>query len=507
MKLRKNIVISLITVMTLYLTACGNPQAQNVSGQEVTNGTEMQAETSVEQESTDYGEVVTGSSDIEISETETFEMEKDEADESHSSDVPAFEEDVSQEDLKTNAKLEETVLVEENDIKITITGMEYTGNGIELKLMLENNSDKDLSFLSGTGSYSCNAINGYMMDGGYLNVKIPAGKKANETVCFRGDELSLYGITEIADIQLGFTLRDENYADVYIGPRQVRTDAADSYDYETDTYFQTMSNGIWEKLYKCTIDYWAEEELYNQDSVRIISEALMTNQDGEKIVLIEVQNDSDEQIDVITSDIMVNGLMICDFTWSGDYINPKTRRVIALPLFSMLDEPYWEVFDLLDIGDFTFSITLCSFDDEVISESQEINMVISKEVMAPDDTGTELYNENRIRIISKGLYEDTFLYSDDIHILFLVENLSNEAIYIDDSYESLSVNGFITDCYSRRCKVPSGKYTFIDMEMQASSLEDNGITDIEDIAEVDMVFEIRNEDYKRLAEPRVTMTY
>lgn len=498
MRRKKSITISLFTVLVLSLTACGKPQNQDAAGQESSGGEEPWVGASVLQESADYENVET-----EVSESETAEAETGEND---SQNMSAFEEALPG-DLKSNAALEETVLVDENDVRITITGMDYTDDSIELKLMLENNSGKTLSFLSGTGNYNCNAVNGYMVDQGYLNAKISAGKKANETIRFDKEELFLYGITEIADIQLGFALMDESYEDIYIEPRRVCTDIADSFDYGADTYRQTVDSGIWEKNYNCTVDYWAEEELYNQGGVRVISEALMTNKDGGKNILLEVRNDSEEQIGVISSDIAVNGLMICDSAWSGDYINSGTCRVIALPLFSMLEEPYWEAFNLSDIGNVEFSLSLCSLDGEVIAAPQEINISMAEDIMAPDDTGDELYSENGIRIVSKGLYEDTFSYSDDIHMLFLVENLSSETIYIDDSYESLSVNGFMTDCYTLRCEVPSGKYAFIDVEMWASSLEDNGITCIEDIAEVEIDFEIEDGDYDRIADPTVSITY
>lgn len=490
MKKRKNTVILLIAAMVLSLAACG--KQQDVLRQEESESEETQVESLVSQESL-YSEESEGQTE-----------------ESDSQETAVFEdkvEDVSVEDLKTTASLEETILVDENDIKITVTGMEYTEYDIKLKLMLENNSDKSLSFTSGSAGYSCNAVNGYMVDEGYLNVDIAAGKKANESISFSRDELSLYGITEIADIQLGFVIRDEDFNRVYIGPRQVRTSVADSYDYEEDTYRQLVSSGAWEKLFKCTIDYFAEEELYHQDGVKIISEALMTNKDGEKLILLEVQNDSEDLVTVGSSDIMVNGLMIYDYTWSIDFVNPKARRIISLPVFSMLDEPYREAFNILDIGEFTFSFALYNSDIEKITEPQEIGITISEKTAAIDDTGDELYNENGIRIISKGLFEDTLSYIDDIHMCLLIENSSPEKVSIDGSYNSLSVNGFMTDFYSRGWKVPSGKYAFADITIRASSLEDNGITSIEDITEIEITFDIKDEDYDAIAKPVILISY
>lgn len=56
------------------------------------------------------------------------------------------------------ATMEETVLVDEKDVKITATAFQGTSYQVELFLAIENNSDADLSFSSGTMGYSCNSV-------------------------------------------------------------------------------------------------------------------------------------------------------------------------------------------------------------------------------------------------------------------------------------------------------------------------------------------------------------
>ena len=58
--------------------------------------------------------------------------------------------DIRTESFKTAANIEETVLVDENDIKITATELNYTDYSVELGLLIENNSSVNLSFTSGT---------------------------------------------------------------------------------------------------------------------------------------------------------------------------------------------------------------------------------------------------------------------------------------------------------------------------------------------------------------------
>lgn len=86
------------------------------------------------------------------------------------------------EPFNRNATLDETVLVDEGGIEITATGLTYTDYSAELALTIDNNSGKNLSFVSGSLGYSCNSINGYMIDGGYLNCDVANGKRRTRSL-------------------------------------------------------------------------------------------------------------------------------------------------------------------------------------------------------------------------------------------------------------------------------------------------------------------------------------
>ena len=187
-----------------------------------------------------------------------------------------------------SATLEETVLVDESDVKITATGLKYTAYDVKLSLAIENNSDQNLSFYSGTLGYSCNSVNGYMVDDGYLNADIAAGKKSNETVSFSVDELTLLGISDIADIELGFHITADRYNDYLLtGPRQLRTSIADSYDYKADTYRQSIVDNI--SALGSTVDCDSEEVVFDQKGIRVVSQTLVTNSSGKQALLVEAE--------------------------------------------------------------------------------------------------------------------------------------------------------------------------------------------------------------------------
>lgn len=64
--------------------------------------------------------------------------------------------DIGTKSFSCEGIIEETVMVDESDIKITATDLCYTDYAVQLNLTIENNSDKDLSFVSGSIGYSCN---------------------------------------------------------------------------------------------------------------------------------------------------------------------------------------------------------------------------------------------------------------------------------------------------------------------------------------------------------------
>ena len=401
-----------------------------------------------------------------------------------------------------SATIEETVLVDESDIKITATGIKYTAYDVKLSLAIENNSDQDLSFYSGTSGYNCNSINGYMVDNGYLNADIAAGKKSNETVSFSVDELTLLGFDDIADIELGFNITNSNYDDyLQTGPRQIKTSIADSYNYETDTYRQAIVNSM--SALGFTLDCNSEETVFDQKGIRVVSQTLATNSSGEQALLVEVENVSSDMVYVSVGNISMNGLGVQSGNWSTDWISAGKRRIIAMNLSNML-ESYRAAFGLEDVGQVTYTFEPKDSDRDTLVVPQTLTLTVPGGNTSYDSSGEELYQEDGIRIASKGLAPDSFELSDDIHLLLLVENSTSEQLTFDVDYDSVSADGYMTDfiCYSRT--VAPGSSGVLDVELMGSALEENGIAALESISEVELTVEVKNDNYKTVAKPVVT---
>ena len=68
--------------------------------------------------------------------------------------------------------IEETVLIDNQDVKITAKELVYTDYSADLKLLVENRTDKTLTFSSGKYSKKRNSVNGYMNNDAFFSCKL-----------------------------------------------------------------------------------------------------------------------------------------------------------------------------------------------------------------------------------------------------------------------------------------------------------------------------------------------
>lgn len=182
--------------------------------------------------------------------------------------------------------IDETVLVDESGIKITAKSLDVDGMlGSELKLLIENDSGKDLTFQCLSAS-----INGYMVET-IMSVDVVNGKKANDSIVFMDSDLELCGISSIADIDLVFNVFDTNDWDTYLktGHIQLKTSIADSFEYSYDD---------------------SGDLAYEGNGIRIVVKGLSDESFLGSNIIVYIENTSDTDITVQTRGVSVNGFMI-----------------------------------------------------------------------------------------------------------------------------------------------------------------------------------------------------
>lgn len=161
-----------------------------------------------------------------------------------------------------------------------------------------------------------------------------------------------------------------------------------------------------------------------------------TKADAEAVLATNPQN-------VIIGGRYQHVLRVCDSTWSYDTINPGKTEIVDIVLSSVLEPEYWDIYGIQEVGNVALKVSFKDGDNKEFSETALLSIDIPGTDASFSIDGTEVYNGNGIRIISKGVYADPSGYSDDLHVLLVAENTSGKTLILHDVYDSLSINDYI----------------------------------------------------------------
>lgn len=233
-----------------------------------------------------------------------------------------------------------------------------------------------------------------------------------------------------------------------------------------------------------------EQELINQDGIVITAKEYVTDNiwgDGIKLVL---ENNSDKTVTVGCNALIVNNYMITDLFVAEVAPGKKSNEVMYLSNTELkaagIDtvgqvEIYFHVYDSASYDNIFDSGCV------TIKTSEFANMDTT-----PEDMGTELYNENGIRIVGKAVDENSFWGTA---ILLYCENTSGKNVGI--SVEEMSINGFMMSPLFSTI-IYDQKMSLDEITVLSTELETNGIDEIE---EVELKFHIYDVDsYNTIAD-------
>lgn len=202
--------------------------------------------------------------------------------------------------------IDEQVLFEQDGIVVTAT--EYVtdsmwGDGI--KLLLENNSDKNIVV-------GCNAliVNDYMITD-LFSSEIAAGKKSNETLYLSSTQLEAAGIENVGKIEIYFHVYDSStYATVF------------------DTECVTIQTSEYANMDTMPND--AGTELYNQGGIRIIGKTVDENSFWGTAILLYIENNLGKNVGISVDDMSINGFMMSPFFSTIVYDGKKAINDITV---------------------------------------------------------------------------------------------------------------------------------------------------------------------------------
>ena len=164
------------------------------------------------------------------------------------------------------------------------------------------------------------------------------------------------------------------------------------------------------------------------------------------------------------------------------------------------------IYGINEVGSVALSLNQLDPNGNYIAEERSIEIMVPGVDTGYDAAGEEVYRNNGLRIVAKTILEDSSEYSSDMYVLMLAENTSGRTLTIDDTYDSLSVNGYMTDYSFYSAELADGESAALEIRLQESSLEENQIASVSDISEIEVGFEIKA-DRDIIDEPTVLIQF
>lgn len=204
----------------------------------------------------------------------------------------------------------ETVLYDADGIVVTATGYEDGWMGPEIKVLVENNSTKNV--LITTDSVS---VNGYMMPYASLYAEVAAGKKSNESLTIMSSELDQAGIETVAEMQFYIKVSD-----------------ADSWDSLATSDLITLNTSA-AGLEQPVDD--SGDVLYDSNGIKVVCKGLKQDIIWDGTIVFYMENNSGKPITVYAENVSVNGFMEDAGLWSD--LRDGTRIIDGMSLLDLSD--------------------------------------------------------------------------------------------------------------------------------------------------------------------------
>lgn len=292
--------IAFIAALCLCMTAfvgCGEMDKMMDAAKEAAesvleeqNGKSTTQEETIEEES----------SEEETTEEATEESQEETTEEAAEELTEAETEEESEEESEKEtepAQVSEGVLYESENVRITFTGEEESYGDYDLKLKIENLTDKKITVSAENISI------GKAMVEGYLYAEISAGKTANEEMSFYEEDLKINNIDKLGTVECSFIIRD------------------------SDTYETIEESGYVSLKLRDVSDYKRNEGkvVCDADGIKVTYVGIIEDEFFGNYIMFEVENTTGKDVTVSAEDVSVDDVMTDGFLYvdvrDGMYAN------------------------------------------------------------------------------------------------------------------------------------------------------------------------------------------
>ena len=240
----------------------------------------------------------------------------------------------------------ETVLYEADGIKVTAKSLADGLLGTEVKLLIENDSSKNILITSSSVS-----ANGYMMPTAALYAEVAAGKKANESLTLLSSELDQCGIETLAEMQFYLQIQDpETWETIKTTDLITLATSATGYTQPVDD---------------------SGDVLYNENGYKIVCKGLKQDIIWDGTVVFYMENNSSKAVSIYAENVSVNGFMQEVGLWSD--LRPSTKMIDGM---SMIDLSDLEITNIDEIKTIEFNLRIVdaeTWEDIVTTDAMTLN--------------------------------------------------------------------------------------------------------------------------------------
>ena len=240
----------------------------------------------------------------------------------------------------------ETVLYEADGIKVTAKSLADGLLGTEVKLLIENDSSKNILITSGSVS-----ANGYMMPTAALYAEVAAGKKANESLTLMSSELDQCGIETLAELQFYLQIQDPETWET------IKTTDLITLATSASGYAQPVDD--------------SGDVLYNENGYKVVCKGLKQDIIWDGTVVFYMENNSNKAVSIYAENVSVNGFMQEVGLWSD--LRPSTKMIDGM---SMIDLSDLEITNIDEIKTIEFNLRIVdaeTWEDIVTTDAMTLN--------------------------------------------------------------------------------------------------------------------------------------
>lgn len=274
--------------------------------------------------------------------------------------------------FRVDGAIEETTLVDNDEIAVVAKDIDYRNDTAYLNIAITNKTKDPFTVLTNTLSYSGNYINDYMVSDGYLNCDVAPGATEEEELGFSFDGLEMYGMKGVGEIGLGLRVTDEDSKTLFQEIMPVKTSLNGDPSIKIGDFSDVVSNAEnqTKRGYAFTpassIDQSIEEA-----GIAVVSGAIVTNKENEKSLVLEVENRTNEVVNVVESEISLDGVLASESRWSTTTVAPGKRAVIDTDL-TYISEHGDDPIDISSIKEVGLHLGLADANGNTILDPTEV---------------------------------------------------------------------------------------------------------------------------------------